>query len=283
MTGTRNWQERTVKKKAQVTGGAATFSSQPLLKQECEDGAKQHCRAGRPSRRRRSAEATTERRSISEVPIGTALVGANVLLREGLARILTAAGFHIVASTSCADDHLFSALPQEQSILLIIDVSDDFDAGLRQIERFKQKHPAGRVVVLADQHQPTKMMSAFRVGASAYLVEVATCETFVKSLELVMLGGTFLPPEILKFISGRQARSRKDRVDRHADDDDDAEIAGSDDPFIPAKDGASPGLEKLPVELFSNPGIAQVVSEGHQNNSTSLPTINTLRLVQKSD
>jgi hypothetical protein len=98
-----------------------------------------------------------------------------------------------------------------------------------------------------------------------------------------MLGGTFLPPEILKFISGRQARSRKDRVDRHADDDDDAEIAGSDDPFIPAKDGASPGLEKLPVELFSNPGIAQVVSEGHQNNSTSLPTINTLRLVQKSD
>jgi DNA-binding NarL/FixJ family response regulator len=283
MTGTRNWQERTVRKKARVTGGAATFNSQPLLKQECEDGAKQHCRAGRPSSRRRSAEATTERGSTSTVPIGTVLVGANVLLREGLARILTAAGFRIVASTSCADDHVFSTLPQEQSILLIIDVSNDFDAGLRQIECFKQGYPVGRVVVLADQHQPTKMMSAFRAGASAYLVKVTTCETFVKSLELVMLGGTFLPPEMLKFISGRQDRNRKDRADGHAGDDDDAQIAGSDNPFIAAKDSASPELEKLQVEVFSNPGIAQVVSEGHQNDSTSLPTINALRLVHKSD
>jgi hypothetical protein len=64
------------------------------------------------------------------VPIGTVLIGLNVLLREGLARILSAADFHILASASGVDDPVLSSLPQEQPILLIIDVSDDFDAAM---------------------------------------------------------------------------------------------------------------------------------------------------------
>ena len=160
-------------------------------------------------------------------PVGAVLVGANVLLREGLARILTAADFRVIASTSCADDQILSSLPQEQSMLLIIEVSDDFDAGLSQIACFKQHYPRGRVVVLADQRQLPKMVAAFRAGANAYLVKVSTCETFVKSIELVMLGVTLLPPEILHLISDRQARGRNDRAadevadDRHADEEDD--------------------------------------------------------------
>ena len=135
------------------------------------------------------------------VPIGTVLVGLNVLLREGLARILSAADFRILASASGVDDPVLSSLPQEQPILLIIDVSDDFDAALAQIVTFKHRYPAGRVAVLAHQHQLTHMVSAFRLGANAYMVKVTTCDTFIKSLELVMLGVTLLPPEILTFIS----------------------------------------------------------------------------------
>jgi two-component system nitrate/nitrite response regulator NarL len=40
------------------------------------------------------------------------------------------------------------------------------------------------------------MVSAFRAGANAYFVKVAT-DTFIKSLELVMLGETILPSAIL--------------------------------------------------------------------------------------
>ena len=71
------------------------------------------------------------------VPIGTVLVGLNVLLREGLARILSAADFRILASASGVDDPVLSSLPQEQPILLIIDVSDDFDTALAQIVVFQ--------------------------------------------------------------------------------------------------------------------------------------------------
>jgi len=161
------------------------------------------------------------------VPIGTVLVGPNVLLREGLARILSAADFSILGSASGVDDPLLSSLPQEQPILLIIDASDDFDTALGQIESFKHRHPAGRVAVLAHEHQLTDMVSAFRLGANAYLVNVATCDTFIKSLELIMLGVTLLPPEILAFISDRQDRSRNGHAAGHNDhaavDEDDAD------------------------------------------------------------
>jgi two-component system nitrate/nitrite response regulator NarL len=291
-----------------------------------------------------------------------------VLLREGLARILSAADFRILASASGVDDPVLSSLPQEQPILLIIDVSDDFDTALGQIESFKHRYPAGRVAVLAHHHQLTDMVSAFRLGANAYLVKVATCDTFIKSLELVMLGVTLLPPEILTFISDRQDRSRNGRVaghngraaddvddadDGHADDYDDDDVgddgemvgtevgtghvpqanssytprlsarqqsilrcliqgdsnktiarkmaiaeatvkvhvkailrrirvhnrtqaaiwAMSNGPFISAKDDDSPALERLPAEPFPSLDVAQVLSAGHKNGSTSLPTL----------
>ena len=62
--------------------------------------------------------------------------------------------------------------------------------------------------MLAHQRQLRTMMSAFRLGANAYLAKAATCDTFIKTLELVMLGETFLPPEILSFICHQQDRSR---------------------------------------------------------------------------
>src|SRR5215475_2864177 len=165
-------------------------------------------------------------------PIGTVLVGPSALLREGLGRILSAAGFRILASVSSADDPALNSLPQEQPILLIIDVSDDFASALGLIESFKQRYPAGRVAVLDHQQRLTQMLSAFRAGANAYLVRVATCDAFIKSLELVMLGVTLLPPEVLSFISDQDDGNHNGRTtgyNGHAVDEDDNGYSGDDD------------------------------------------------------
>src|SRR6266436_2817174 len=186
-------------------------------------------------------------------PIGTVLVGPSALLREGLARILSAAGFRVLASASGVDDPVFSSIPQEQSILLIIDVSDDFDTALRQIESFKKRYPAGRVAVLAHQQHVTDVVSAFRVGANAYLVKIATCDTFIKSLELVMLGVTILPPEILTFVSERLDRSSNGRAagyNGHAADD-------KDDPDDGQADGGDDDRETVGTELGTNEHVQQ--------------------------
>src|SRR5262252_10864547 len=149
---------------------------------------------------------------MEQLPFETVLVSANALLREGLARILGAAGFHVAASGSFIDDNVLGSLPPEPAILLIIDASDDFDVAIGQIEPFKLHCPDGRVAVLVGQHQLQlpQMFSAFRGGASAYLTNFTTPEAFVKSLELVMLGETILPMAMLTYLLSHQ----HDRSDR---------------------------------------------------------------------
>jgi DNA-binding NarL/FixJ family response regulator len=130
----------------------------------------------------------------------TVLVVPNVLLREGLARILTTRPFRMLHSAASMDDSFLSRLSQRRLMLLVICPADDPDATAMQIALFKEKQPSGRVAVLADQYQLDAVLSAFRAGANAYFVKVTTCSAFIKSLELVMLGETIVPREILPFI-----------------------------------------------------------------------------------
>jgi two-component system nitrate/nitrite response regulator NarL len=131
------------------------------------------------------------------MPIATALVGPNALLREGLASILAKAGFRVLASASCADDLGLSAGSKPQTSLLIIDVVGDLQAAVRQIELYKSCCPGGRVAVLGDPHHPSDIVCIFRAGANAYLTQKVPCDVLIKYLELVMLGETILPASIV--------------------------------------------------------------------------------------
>jgi two-component system nitrate/nitrite response regulator NarL len=44
------------------------------------------------------------------------------------------------------------------------------------------------------------MVSAFRAGASGYFIDVMTCDVFIKSIELVMMGETIFPPAFMSSI-----------------------------------------------------------------------------------
>jgi DNA-binding NarL/FixJ family response regulator len=123
----------------------------------------------------------------------TVLVGKSVLLREGLARILHSANFRILASVSCADDLLPSKLQPNQPLFLIVHTGDDFDVAIEQIELFRSRHPGGRIAIVADHHRLDELVSAFRAGANGYFVDVMTCDVFIKSIELVMMGETVFP------------------------------------------------------------------------------------------
>jgi DNA-binding NarL/FixJ family response regulator len=132
--------------------------------------------------------------------LGAVLVGKSILLREGLARILRAAHFRILASVSRADDFRPSKPTPQLPLFLIVHTGDDFNAALEQIELFRSRHPDGRIAIVADHYRLNELTSAFRAGANGYFVNVITCDRFVKSVELVMLGETIFPPAFLSFI-----------------------------------------------------------------------------------
>ncbi len=130
----------------------------------------------------------------------TILVGKSILLREGLARILRSANFRILASVSCADDLLASKLQQHQPLFIVVHTGDDFYAAVEQIEIFRDQHPGGRIAIVADHYRLSELVSAFRAGANGYFVDVMTCDAFIKSMELMMMGETIFPPAFLSFV-----------------------------------------------------------------------------------
>jgi DNA-binding NarL/FixJ family response regulator len=143
----------------------------------------------------------------------TVLVEPSELFREGLIRILNAEKFRILSSAACVHDLLQKPLPQHRSILLIIDVDgSDADSGFVQIADFKAIYPASHVVALADHCRSSDIISAFRAGADAYLTKFAAHETFIKALELVMLGQTVLPAETSTFIQDIRFGTKYDVV-----------------------------------------------------------------------
>ena len=132
----------------------------------------------------------------------TILVGKKILLREGLAKILHSANFRILASVSCADDLLPSKLQLQQPLFLVVHTGNDFDVAIEQIELLRDQYPGGRIAIVADHYRLGELVSPFRAGANGYFVDVMTCDVFIKSMELVMMGETIFPPPFLSFVLG---------------------------------------------------------------------------------
>lgn len=142
-------------------------------------------------------------------PFDTALVGPSALLREGLARVLETANFRVVASASRVQDIASSS--KHEPVLLLIDSGDDPDGTVAQITLFKEQHPSARVAVLTDRAHLNEMASAFRAGANLYFAKSVGRDAFIKALELVMLGETIVPPELLTLICDHE-RGHEDCV-----------------------------------------------------------------------
>jgi len=183
---------------------------------------------------------------------GTILIGKNSLLREGLTKILRSANFRILTSVSSADDLPTSKALPRALLFLMVHTGDKFDAAIKQIELIRNRHPGASIGIVTDRYRPEEMVLAFRSGASGYFVDVMTCDVFIKSLELVMMGETVFPAAFLSFALD----SESDRSDEVSPSDRNDETIVSD-----AKD-------RVPVQLSPREQtILRCLIEGDSNKS----------------
>jgi DNA-binding NarL/FixJ family response regulator len=181
----------------------------------------------------------------------TTIVGRSSLLREGISKILRSANFRIVASVSSADD-LPGKVQADHPLFLIVHTGDDFDFVAGQIEFFRDNYPDGRIAIVADRYRPDELVSAFRVGANGCFVDVMTCDVFIRSLELVMMGETVLPPAFLSYFFAPEEGQLSDDP---PDDDDNKTV------LVTAEDDPAPQLS--PREKL----ILRCLIEGDSNKS----------------
>ena len=126
----------------------------------------------------------------------TVLVEPNVLFREGLKQILHSR-LRMLKTAAEMDESLSSLVSKQRRALLVLGPGVDVGRIAQQIAIFKKMTVVGRVVAMANHYEASEALAAFRAGANGYLVNISNCESFHKSLELVMLGETIVPAELI--------------------------------------------------------------------------------------
>jgi DNA-binding NarL/FixJ family response regulator len=148
----------------------------------------------------------------------------SVLFREGLARVLEAAGFEVVGQASNTDE-LDRLVESENVSLVILDIRmppTQTDEGLVAAKRIRREHPEIGVLMLSqyvESHHAIDLLgqSPDRVG---YLLKdrFADVGEFIDAVRRVGSGGSAVDPLVVSQLLGRK-RSRdliEDLTDRES-------------------------------------------------------------------
>jgi len=134
----------------------------------------------------------------------------DVLLREGMARLLTEAGFDVVAQTGDADDFIRRALAHRPDVA-VVDVQmppRHEDDGLRAAITLRDRLPEMGVLVLSQFYEESYAMNLIgdRAEGVGYLLKerVADVSGFVDAVERVANRGSAIDPEIVGRMLGRR-------------------------------------------------------------------------------
>jgi DNA-binding NarL/FixJ family response regulator len=189
--------------------------------------------------------------------VAVILVGKSILHREGLAKILRSANFRIHASASCASDLRQRKIQTHRPLLLIAHTGDDFDSVVEQIDFFRTRYPGGRIAIMADHYQPSELVSAFRAGAHGYFIGVMSCDVFIKSIELVMMGETVFPPAFLSSVLDSEGRHPEEAMPCHEIRE--AILVTAEDTIAPQLSPREKSILRCLIEGDSNKCIARKI------------------------
>jgi DNA-binding NarL/FixJ family response regulator len=145
-------------------------------------------------------------------PLQVVIAEDLVLLREGIARLLTEHGFEVVASVEDGDALVRAVLGHKPDVAVVdVRMPPNFrDEGLRAALRARKQRPETGILVLSQYVEPsyaTELLADGRGGIGYLLKErVGDVRDFADSVRRVAEGGTALDPEVVaQLVAPRRA------------------------------------------------------------------------------
>lgn len=145
-------------------------------------------------------------------PLRVVIGEDDVLLRNGIARLLEDCGLEVVGQAGDADDLLRKTLAHRPDVA-IVDVQmppHRRDDGLRVATQLRERLPDTGVLVLSQFYEASYAQALLARSAEGigYLLKerVGDVETFVSAIHRVAAGGTALDPEVVGRMLGRRRR-----------------------------------------------------------------------------
>lgn len=147
----------------------------------------------------------------TRTPLRVVLGEDDVLLREGVARILVEAGIDVVAQTGDADDLLRRCLAHRPDVV-VTDIQMPprrEDDGVQAALEVRRREPRTGVLILSQFCDPAYVLELVgqRPQGLGYLLKerVGDIEVFVDAVSRVAAGGSALDPEVVSRMLGRPA------------------------------------------------------------------------------
>jgi DNA-binding NarL/FixJ family response regulator len=143
-------------------------------------------------------------------PVRVVIGEDDVLLREGIARLLAEAGFDVVSQAGDAEAFLRKALAHKPDVA-VVDIQmppGQGDDGLRAALELRERLPGTGILVLSQYYEEQYALDL--IGESAegvgYLLKerVGDVEGFTDAVTRVATGGSALDPEVVGRMVGRR-------------------------------------------------------------------------------
>ena len=145
-------------------------------------------------------------RHASQDKVGIYLVAANRLLREALARVLSAeAGFNIVGASAPGPDTETSVLVSGATLVLLGDFGVE-RSDLKLLTRLKKASPSLKVILVGMPETERTFLDSVRAGAIGYVLHDASADVFISSVRAVLNGEAACPARMIvslyKYVPG---------------------------------------------------------------------------------
>jgi DNA-binding NarL/FixJ family response regulator len=145
-------------------------------------------------------------------PITVVIAEDNVLLREGLTRLLNESGFEVSGQAGDAED-LIRKVGAHRPDVAVVDVRmppTHTDEGLRAARTIRSEHPGTAVLVLSQYVEEAYALELLSESTerTGYLLKdrVSDVDAFLDAVRRVAGGGSALDPEVVSLLLGRRRR-----------------------------------------------------------------------------
>jgi two-component system invasion response regulator UvrY len=114
------------------------------------------------------------------------------IVRDGLKRILAAAGDLQVAGEAASGDEALALVKANEYDVVMLDMSMPGLSGIALVKRLKLEKPKLRILVLSMHGEHQYAARALKAGASGYLTKDSAAEQLVGALRKIAAGGVHI-------------------------------------------------------------------------------------------
>lgn len=145
------------------------------------------------------------------------LVDDHALFRAGLRLLLSDLDESIVFVEAASVEDV-AAAPTDADLVLL-DLTLRGTSGQAALERIAELMPGATVVALSGEEDPRLIRRVIEAGAAGFIPKSSTPKVMIGALKLVLAGGVYLPPDVLRAVdapagNGPAGRSSVDSAER---------------------------------------------------------------------